>query len=258
LIVAALLLAALAFGPSSADSSGNPGAPVYSADSIANSAASIAGFYAPNTFISIYGQNLATVTKPLADVGSGPLPVTLGGVVVLVNGLPANLWYVSPTLVNVLIPSYLVAGPATVQVVANGYAGLPVTLQLTATAPAIFPADATTVIATFLDGTLVTATAPARGGDWVVLWAGGLGPTNPPAVPNQLETIAARLAAPIQVLLNGVAVDPSRINYAGATPGYAGLFQINVLLPDDTPANPEIRVATTDQISPAQRYLPVQ
>lgn len=257
-MAAALLLAALALGPFLADQSGNPGAPSYSADSIANSAASIAGFYAPNTFISIYGQNLSTVTRQLTDINGGILPPSLGGVLVLINNSPSNLWYVSPTLVNVLIPSYLVPGPATVQVVSDGYAGPAITIQLNATAPAVFPLDATNVIATFLDGTLVTSSAPAHAGEWVVLWAGGLGVTIPAAVPNQVETVAAPLASPIQVLLNGVPVDPSRVNYAGAAPGYAGLFQINLLLPDNVPPNPEIRIATADQISPPQRYLPLQ
>ena len=64
--------------------------------------------------------------------------------------------------------------------------------------------------------------------------------------------------SPVQVLLNGAPVDQSRIYYAGAAPGYAGLFQINLLLPDDAPSNPEIRIVTADQISPPQRYLPVQ
>lgn len=257
-MAAALLLAALALGPYLADSSGSPGAPTYSANSIANSAASIANFYAPDTFISIYGQNLSTVTQQLTDISNGILPFSLGNVVVLINNTPATLWYVSPTLVNALIPSYMTAGPATVQVIANGYAGQSVTIQLTATAPAIFPADATTVIATHLDGTQVTSAAPAHAGDWVILWAGGLGTTNPPAIPNQLETLAAQLANPIQVLLNGTAVDQWRIYYAGAAPGYAGLFQINLLLPDDAPSNPEIRIVTADQISPPQRYLSVQ
>lgn len=257
-MAAALLLAALALGPYLADSSGSSGAPTYSANSIANSAASVADFYAPNTFISIYGQNLSTVTRQLTDISNGILPFSLGGVVVLINNVPATLWYVSPTLVNALIPSYLTAGPATVQVSANGYAGEPVTIQLTATAPAIFPADATTVIATHLDGSQVTTASPSHAGEWVILWAGGLGVTNPPAIPNQLETLVAQLASPIQVLLNGSPVDHSRIYYAGAAPGYAGLFQINLLLPDDAPPNPEIRIVTTDQMSPPRRYLSLQ
>jgi len=186
------------------------------------------------------------------------LPTTLGGVHVLINSIPADMWYVSPTLVNALIPALLVAGPATVQVTSNGIAGPAVAIMLNATAPAIFPADATTVIATHLDGTQVTSSSPAEAGEWVVLWAGGLGPTLPPAIPNQLDQVAAPLGSPLQLFLNGVAVDPQRIDYAGAVPGYAGLFQINLLLPDDVAPNPEIRIATPDQISPAQRFLAVK
>ena len=80
-MAAVLLLAVLVLGPLAADSSGNSGAPTYSADSIANSAASVAGYYAPNTFISIYGQNLARETRTLGvnDISGGMLPTTLGG-----------------------------------------------------------------------------------------------------------------------------------------------------------------------------------
>jgi uncharacterized protein (TIGR03437 family) len=59
-------------------------------------------------------------------------------------------------------------------------------------------------------------------------------------------------------MLNGVAVDSRRIYYVGVTPGYAGLFQINVRLPDDAPPDPEIRVGTSDRMSPEGRYLPLQ
>ncbi len=46
------------------------------------------------------------------------------------------------------------------------------------------------------------------------------------------------------MLLNGVAVDPGLVSYAGATPDCAGLYQINVRLPEDAPANPEVRIGT--------------
>ena len=134
------------------------------------------------------------------------------------------------------------------------------TITLGATAPSLFQIDAATVLASHADGSLVTADSPAQGGEEIVLWATGLGPTAPPAIPNQVPELAAPLASisQFQVLLNGVAVNPANIEYAGATPGYAGLFQINVTLPADAPPNPQVQVATADATSPAQRYLPVQ
>src|SRR6202012_259181 len=106
---------ALVLGPLVADSSGSS-APVYTADSIANTASNVANFYAPNTFITIYGENLAFVTKAMTaeDISGGILPTVLigTGVRVLVNQIAANIWYVSPTQVNILVPTILIAGPA--------------------------------------------------------------------------------------------------------------------------------------------------
>jgi uncharacterized protein (TIGR03437 family) len=98
--------------------------PVYTADSIANSAASIAGYYAPNTFVMIYGKNLAYVTKAITteDIRGGILPTVLigTGVRVLMNNIPAVIYYVSPGQVNLLVPTLLTAGPRTGQVLIAG------------------------------------------------------------------------------------------------------------------------------------------
>ena len=60
------------------------------------------------------------------------------------------------------------------------------------------------------------------------------------------------------MLLNGVAIDPARILYAGVVPTFAGLFQINVRLPDITPSNPEVRIGFAGTMSPPARVLPLQ
>jgi uncharacterized protein (TIGR03437 family) len=264
--MAAFIIAVLAMGPLLADTGCPTGCnnPCYSADSIANSASSIADFYAPNTFISIYGQNLAYVTKAMTqeDIAGGILPTALigTGVRVLINGVPANIWYVSPTLVNVLVPNYLVAGPAIVQLERQGCAGPPIAITLGETAPSLFQTDAITVLGTHGDYSLITASAPAQPGEEIVLYATGLGATVPAAIPNQVWPAPAVLAAAsgFQVLLNGVAIDSKYIDYAGAMPDYAGLYQINVTMPPDAPANPEVRIGTGGVISPPGRVLPVQ
>jgi uncharacterized protein (TIGR03437 family) len=238
-------------------------APYYVEASIANTAASIPNFYAPNTFVSIYGVNLAYVTKAMTadDISGNMLPTALigTGVRVLVNSIPADIYYVSPSQINLLIPTLLIAGPATVQVEVDGLAGAPVTIMLGATAPSMFQLDAMTVLATHLDGSKVTANAPASTGEVIVLYASGLGPTVPAAIPNQLPGALAVIAArDFQVQLNGVAVDAAQILYAGVVPGYAGLYQINLRLPVNAPQNPELRVGTPEQMSPPQLFLPLQ
>jgi uncharacterized protein (TIGR03437 family) len=242
----------------------SPGFPYYTPDSIANSAANVAGYYAPNSFVSIYGQNLAYVTKPISseDIQGDELPtVLLGtGVRVLINLIPANIYYVSPGQVNALIPPSLIAGPAMLQLVNDGLAGPPVSITLSGAAPVLFQADAVNVVATHGNGPPVTPQQPAMPGEIVVLYATGLGATLPAAIPNQIPQAAAWIAdiADFRVLLNGVEVDPANIQYAGVTPGFGGLFQINLLLPNDAPPNPQIQIGYGSQLSPSGRILPLQ
>jgi uncharacterized protein (TIGR03437 family) len=93
-----------------------------------------------------------------------------------------------------------------------------------------------------------------------VLYATGLGQTIPPISSGQLATKAATLAriAEFTVLLDGVALDSRAIAYAGLAPGFAGLYQINITLPDSTSANPEICIGLADSLSPPGVRLPVQ
>jgi uncharacterized protein (TIGR03437 family) len=274
-MVILFFLTVLAAGPLLADCTTDPqtvGVPCYTAASIANSASNQAGCYSPNSFLTIYGTNLSYVTKPIGpgDITAGQLPwvLTGTGVSVLVGGISAYMYYVSPGQVNVLIPSLLTPGPVTVELENDSLYGPAVQITLEAAAPALFQSDATTVIATHGNGPLVTADSPAVPGEIVVLYATGLGETAPAAINGTLPEMAAPLAdlADFQVVLNGAAVDPKLIQYAGQTPGFAGLFQINMQLPASTPPNPEIQIGFVNgassnpcsNLSPAQRFLPVQ
>jgi uncharacterized protein (TIGR03437 family) len=249
-----------------------PAQPCYSAAGIANSAANIAGYFAPDSFLTIYGSNLSYVTGSLGlgDISGGTLPIDgeIQGteVGVLIGNLPGYVYYVSPNQVNVLIPSLLIPGPVTIQLQNRGVYGPPVQINLTPAAPALFQLDASNVIATHGNGPLVTPASPAQPGEVVVLYATGLGATSPAIDPGELPAAAWPLAnlSSFQVQLNGIAVDSKSIQYAGDAPGFAGLFQINLQLPADCPSNPEIRIGfgpssnSSSSLSPAQRYLPVE
>jgi len=178
------------------------GAPVYTADSIVNPIAAVAGMYTPNSFITIYGSHLSYVTRAMGpdDLRAGTLPTVLTGtgVRVLINHVPANVYYVSPAQVNVLVPASLVAGPATIQLVNDGLAGPAVEIVLDPVAPAMFQLSGNVVLAAHLDGRVITADAPGRRGEVVVIYATGLGPTVPPSpsVPYKLSDAAAQIRLP--------------------------------------------------------------
>ena len=255
-----LALAILIAQVARADLSGVSGAPSYSAAGIVQAAAQTAGALAPNAIATIYGTNLSFSTHALttADLDHGDLPLSLDGVTVYVNGIVANLFYVSPGQINFLVPYQIAASTATLYVIRNATAGPMVKVVIANTAPAFFQWSGNIAVAQHADGTLISAAAPAQGGEVIVLFAAGLGRTSPDIAYGNVVKQAATIlyAAQLQVLLNGAPSPAANILYAGVTPGFAGLYQINLKLPDVLPANPEIRVSIGTQISPAAVQLP--
>src|SRR4051812_47056135 len=75
---------------------------IYSAASIVNAATQTANALAPNTIATVYGQNLATEAYGVnpGDLTGGTMPITLRGVSVLVRGIQASMFYVSPGQIN--------------------------------------------------------------------------------------------------------------------------------------------------------------
>jgi uncharacterized protein (TIGR03437 family) len=235
--------------------------PSYSTQSIVNSATQTVEALAPNTIATIYGTNLAFSTSSAAGALSGStLPSSLAGVTVYVNGLFGHLFFVSPTQINFLIPYELTPGMVTIAVARQGAAGPSVKVQLNSTSPGLFPWNGNYAIATHLSGALVSPDAPAVAEEIIVIYAAGLGRVSPDTTSGRLVTSAAVVlaSAKLQVMLAGVALPAANVLYAGLAPGFAGLYQINLRLPDSLPLNPEIRITIAGQTSPALIQLPAR
>jgi uncharacterized protein (TIGR03437 family) len=238
-----------------------PPYPLYTAQSIVHGATQTAEALAPNTIATIYGTNLANSTVAVSSsqlVGS-VLPETLGGVSVIVGGYYSSIFFASPTQVNFLVPYNLTAGNLPLVLTSQGLAGPSVTIQLNATAPGMFLYNGL-AIATHLNGTLISAAAPAAAGEIIVIYVAGLGRVTPDTTPGRIAAAAASIvaASQMQVLLAGKACPAANILYAGLAPGFAGLYQVNLIIPPLTPSNPEIRIAVGTSISPPAVQLALQ
>lgn len=235
--------------------------PFYSAASIVHSATNAPASFAPNTIATLYGTNLAAGTRALTgdDVINGLLPTTLAGVRVFVSGTPAHLYYVSPVQINFLIPSSFRAGDYDLWITRDGAAGPIVRITLRDAAPGLFQLDPWTALATHADGSLLTPQKPAAPNEVVILYAAGLGRTNPDVIVGRVASIAAPLRAlsDFRIVFAGRTLETWRTAYAGIAPGFAGLYQINVQLPGEWTGEPEIRAAVGEEISPAALKLPV-
>ncbi len=243
---------------------GGPGlqAPSYTPASIVNAATHLPGPLAPNTIATVYGSGLSFAVRALTpeEIEDGQMPVMLrgSGTRVSIAGQAAPLLYVSPSQINFIVPMNLAPGPARIEVLVDGLKAES-QIEVSAASPGLFQLDATRIVATNADGSLISVERPGRSGEVAVLYATGLGATEPRLANLQIPRQAAPIAAlrDLRVTFDGVAVEPESIHYAGVTPGFAGLYQINLRLPRIERRDPEVRVALGERISPAALRLPM-
>ena len=189
-------------------------------------AASFTSSLAPGGLVSIFGEGLATDTQAAAHY---PLPTTIAGSTVSLNGTPLALMYASPRQINAQLPLDA-RGPAALHVdTISGVADA--TVNVSDTAPAVFPSGVL-----HLNGTPVSISAPAMGGEIVTVYLTGLGLVNGSIAAGQPAPFSPPLTvvSPVEVDIGNIAVTPM---FAGLTPGFAGLYQVNVTVPADLPTN---------------------
>jgi uncharacterized protein (TIGR03437 family) len=189
----------------------------------------VGALLAPGTIVQIYGSSLG-VTGAGAVV-NGQLQTSLNGVSVTMNGIPAPLYFVSNGQINAQIPSELAAGQQfQVQAKVNGLYTNPIVINTTAVAPGLASFADGTVIAQDTNYQLITADHPAHAGEVIILYATGMGATNPPvatgAVTSGTDLVHAAITPKVTV---GTA--DAQVLFAGLSPGSVGLYQIDVVIP---------------------------
>jgi len=221
-------------------------APVSFYGGAANNGAVEAGdVLAQGAIVALYGEQF-TLGDP--QQGTFPLTTDLAGTKVFVNDQPAPLFYSSYGQINFQVPCNATTGPGVVRVDRPGKRGNSILVTIAAAAPRIlklgidrygivvnqdgsFPIPATPGIASH----------PAKAGDVLVIDAIGLGQTSPAVTEGAVAPTSPLATVPSisKVLFGGggfagesIAVTPM---FAGLTPGYAGLYQINVSVPPGLP-----------------------
>jgi uncharacterized protein (TIGR03437 family) len=97
------------------------------------------------------------------------------------------------------------------------------------------------------------AMAPAKPGDVVTIYCISLGPTNPPTPAGRAAASAAPVVAEAPIYLGAQPLSSADVLYVGASPGTAGLYQINIRVPNVAAGDLQIRMAA----APGEGYLPV-
>ena len=189
------------------------------------------GPLSPGTVVEMYGSGLASTPT---STGVPPLPVTFNGTTVLVGGLSAPLFYLSNGQLDVQIPSELAPNQQyPILVSANGAVTLPDQLDIVPLQPTVdVLTDGTLVAQHGADFSLVTSSSPAKPGEALVIYLLGMGPTDP-AVASGAPSPSSPLAKVTTQPVLTVDGETANVFFAGLTPTFAGLYQIDFYVPSD-------------------------
>ena len=209
----------------------------------------------PGGLITVYGNDLADGT---AQDNGLPLPQTLSGTQVLLGNQSLPILYTSTGQLNVQVPysvpvntKYQLTGTAREHVVASAIAGggtsgagdFTVNQQGTGQG-SIVKSDGVT---------LVQPGTPASAGDTIIIYCTGLGAVTPAVKEGSPAPTSPPLATTVNPVTVTIGGQVPAVAFSGLAPGFAGLYQINVVVPSGiTPGNAVPVVLTVaGQTSPA-------
>jgi uncharacterized protein (TIGR03437 family) len=212
---------------------------------------------APGETISLFGSNLSKVTM---SGPAGPAPTILGNTQVVVNGIAAPLYYVSPTQINAVVPFEVSSDSlVTIQVINSGTDSNAVgNMYIGDSAPGVFTQTTNGIglgAALHANYTLITPSNPAMPGEEIAVYLTGLGLVTPAVADgalggtgtsssplndanllinytceNSSGAAAPCLGADFNDYVNGNYDQAATIQYAGLAPGLLG-YQLNVTIP---------------------------
>jgi uncharacterized protein (TIGR03437 family) len=201
---------------------------------------------APGSWIEIYGSNLAADSRLWAttDFNGNNAPTSLDGTTVTIGGQLAYVDYISPGQVNVQVPSTVPTGSQPVVVTSGLNVSQPLAITVNATAPGLYAPPQLLIGGNQYVGALFPIASPltyvlppgaitgftsqrAKSGETITLYGIGFG-GNVPA--GQIAGTGDTLpTGAFQISFGGT---PATVKYAGLAPGYVGLYQFNVVVPN--------------------------
>jgi uncharacterized protein (TIGR03437 family) len=213
--------------------------PQVSATDIVNSASLAGSASAPGTVVTLFGAALGSFWQTAA---TSPLPRTLAnGVRVTVDGIDAPLFYASPSQVNFQVPFEVSSSTATVTLTrSDDGARQSVQLPMKPAHPGIYTTTGDgkgPAIASHATAGTVSAGSPAARGEWLVLYANGLGSVAPGIQSGAPPDGLSSTINPVAVSVGGV---DAEVYFAGMAPGFVGLYQVNFRVPPGAPVGAEV------------------
>ena len=207
------------------------------------------GQISPGSWVSIFGNQLADAQVIAAGQ---PYQTDLGGTRVTLGGTRLPLLFVDPKQLNAFIPFEVKPNTLQQLIIERGSVlSIPVNIKIAQANPGIYTMNqsgsgqgAIVISGSGVLAAPAPAGRPVRRGESLEIYATGLGlVSNLPADGQTASTTAVSPTVdPVTVTIGGV---PTPAQFAGLTPGFVGLYQINVQVPDDVQSGGSIALTIT-------------
>jgi uncharacterized protein (TIGR03437 family) len=204
---------------------------------------------APGSLVSVFGQYLAQQDSKADQL---PLPTTLGSTQVTVAGRAVPLLFAGANQVNAMIPYNLPINATHQVVVKRGNTiSIPEPVSLLSSRSGVFTKDlsgkgAAIVVKVAADATqaIVSPSTPATAYDAIIIYCDGLGDVDPEAVAGSAAPVSplSQTLDTVTVTIGGVAAP---VFFAGLTPGFTGLYQVNAYVPTGVTPGDNVPLAIT-------------
>ena len=153
-----------------------------------------------------------------------PWPNALSGVQVKINGEACPLYYAADGQINFLVPAGLDGSVADMVITTPLGGSATVRVPVLTVSPGLFYNVTTGEAAVLAAGTgQLTSVRPAAAGEYLEIYATGLGALQPSSTAGLQETVRKPV-----ITLNGV---PAEVSFSGLAPGVPGLYQIDARVP---------------------------
>jgi adhesin/invasin len=162
------------------------------------------------------------------------------------------LLFTSDNQVNAMIPYDLAIETTHQLIVRRGTAlSIPEPVSVLSSQSGVFTRDASgkgpgIVVGVYNDGSqaVVGPDSPVKAGDVIVIYCTGLGDVEPRAIAGAAASPdpPSRTIDPVAVTIGGA---DAPVLFAGLTPGFTGLYQVNAIVPDGVEPGDAVPVALT-------------
>ena len=215
---------------------------------------------APGTIVSIFGSNLSS--EPVSGGGrsaaSIPLTTELAGTQLILGGRPLPILFSREDQVNAVVPFELAdrlneSLPLLARRTDAASLSVSEPVLVTAARPGVFTQNASgggPGSVQNVNFQIVTPARPVKTGDAIIIYGTGMGAVFPEVASGDPAPASplARTAEDVTVTIGGRSAS---VLFAGLSPGFTSLYQVNAVVPAGVPAGEaDLVVSIAGQASP--------